>query len=69
MNKYKLFMVAVLEIPKQKTDEEELPPKLILEPVTVIAKSEQDAAIKIVIGNKGLDNVDKDRIEVIVRPF
>ena len=67
--KYGVYLVTVVENLPRKKDEEEKPPKLVLEPTAVIAKSEQDAAIKTVMGNEGLKEVDKDRIEVLVRPF
>jgi len=66
---FKLYVVAVVELAKKKKDEEKQPPKLVLEPTSVIARSEQDAAIKTVMSNDKLKDVDKDRIEVLVRPF
>jgi hypothetical protein len=73
MSQYKLFQVAVLEMPKRgKTDEEtsSRAPIVKLEPVTVVAKNEQDAAIKVAMSNASkFAGIDQDRMEVVVRPF
>jgi hypothetical protein len=72
---YKLFQVAVLELPKRtKTEKEEdtysRAPVVKLEPVCVVAKNEQDAAIKVAMSNADkFKGVDQDRMEVVVRPF
>jgi len=64
---YKLYQVAVLEIPKKVKDEEEHPPVLLYQPECVIAKDDQSAALKVV--QKLGTGLDMDRVEVIVRPF
>ena len=72
---YKLYQVAIIELPKRNTkknDEEEYAqaPKLVIEPITVVAKSEQDAAIKIAMKQlPAMKGIDQERMEVIVRPF
>ena len=67
---YGVFIVTVLQtVPYNKAAEDEPAPKLVLAPTALVARSEQDAAIKIVMGNDKLKDVDKDRIEVLVRPF
>lgn len=67
---YKLFQVAILENAEVKKDEEQKPPKVIIEPVTVVAKNEQDAAIRVAMANgEKLNGANQDRIEVVVRPF
>ena len=74
-NTYKLYQVAIIELPKRNTkkDDDEAyaqAPKLVLEPVTIVAKSEQDAAIRIALSKgEAMKGVDKERMEVIVRPF
>ena len=70
MNNYKLYQVAVIENMETKKDEQEKPPKILLEPITVIAKSEQDAAIRVAM-TKGdlLKSANPEMVEVVVRPF
>jgi hypothetical protein len=73
---YKLFQVAIIELPKRnakKNDEDESytqAPRLVLEPITVVAKSDQDAAIKVAMKETiRMKDIDQERMEVIVRPF
>lgn len=73
---YKLYQVAVIELPKRSTSTKEddktfkSAPRLVLEPVTVIARSEQDAALRIAMTKATeLKSIDPERVEVIVRPF
>ena len=71
---YKLYQVAVIELPKKckKEDEDTYSqiPKIVLEPVTVIARNDQDAALKVALGQADkLKGVDQNRVELIVRPF
>jgi len=67
---YKLYQVAVIETIEVKKDEQEKPPKVLLEPITIVAKSEQDAAIRVAM-TKGdlLKSANPERVEVVVRPF
>ena len=67
---YKLYQVAVIENVEVKKDEVEKPPKILLEPITVIAKNEQDAAIRVAMA-KGdiLKSANPEMVEVVVRPF
>jgi len=64
-----LFEVAILEAGKRKEDQE----LLILGPIAVVAKDAQGAAIAAVIedaqNKRLLDDIDKSRMEVKVRPF
>lgn len=69
MQNYKLYTVVVIENQPRKKDEEEWPPSVILGPQVVVAKSEQDAAVRLVMMGTLPPEADKERIEVIVRPF
>jgi hypothetical protein len=72
---YKLYQVAVLELPKRTKSEKEedsfsKAPIVKLEPICVVAKNEQDAAIKVAMSNADkFKGIDQDRMEVVVRPF
>lgn len=72
---YKLYQVAIIELPKRttkKNEDEEYAqaPRMVLEPITIVAKSEQDAAIKVAMKQlPELKGIDQERMEVIVRPF
>ena len=67
---YKLYQVAIIENAEVKKDEEQKPPRIVLEPINVIAKSEQDAAIRVAMQNgEKLSGANQERLEVVVRPF
>ena len=71
---YKLYQVAVLELPKRtkKDDDEDYSkiPTLVLAPTCVLARSDQDAAIKIAMKYASdIGKYDQERLEVVVRPF
>jgi len=63
-----LFEVAILETPTRKEAKNGTLEKLVLPPVPIVAKDEQGAAISAVLDAKDLE-VDRSRMEVIVRPF
>ena len=63
-----LFEVAILEKPTKKEKEEGVGEKLVLSPVAVIANDPQSAAIAAVLDTEGLE-VDRQRMQVLVRPF
>ena len=71
-----LFEVAILELPKKGTkvdSEGELvnttgEEKLVLGPIAVVARDPQSAAIGAVLDAKDLQ-VDRSRMQVLVRPF
>ena len=71
---YKLYQVAIIELPKRttkKNEDEEYAqaPRMVLEPITIV-ESEQDAAIKVAMKQlPELKGIDQERMEVIVRPF
>ena len=65
-----LYLVAAVVTPRKKEIEEDGKlSQVVLEPTPVIARDDKDAAIKVVMGNSDLQQVDADRLEVIVRPF
>ena len=65
-----IFMVAGMVMPRKKEVEEDgALPKLVMEPKAIIARDDKDAAIKAVMDCPELKDVDRDRLEVVVRPF
>lgn len=62
-----LFEVAILENPTPKEAEEGAVEKLVMGPKAVVASDQQSAAIAAIMDEQ-LD-VDKSRIQVLVRPF
>jgi hypothetical protein len=70
MSNYRLFQVAVLETQKVSKDEKEKAPRIVIEPICVVARNEQDAAIKVAMTSTSkLKGIDQDQLEVVVRPF
>lgn len=74
MSQYKLYEVAIIEQPKRgkKDDDEQSTqvPKIVLEPRVIMARGDQDAAVKAALKFKDdLGNADPERIDIIVRPF
>lgn len=64
-----LFEVAILEKPTKKEAEDGKGERLVFGPKAVVARDGQSAAISAVLdGGVGAD-VDRQRIEVLVRPF
>lgn len=65
-----LFEIAILEMPKAKKDEERGLEKLVFGPACVVAKDSQSAALRCVMDNPdAFKSIDKDRMNVLVRPF
>jgi len=65
-----LYWVAATFKPKTKKDEEALPDDIIVQPVVVVAKDEQSAAMKVTIKeSEVLKKFDNDRVSIYVRPF
>ena len=65
-----LFEVAIIEKPTQKEVEDGKSERLVFGPKAVVANDAQSAAISAVLGENGsMTNVDKQRMEVLVRPF
>lgn len=63
-----LFEVAILERPTQKEAEEGKGERLVLSPKAVVAPDAQSAAISAVM-DEGEVKVDRQRMQVLVRPF
>jgi len=63
-----LFEVAILERPTKKEAEDGKSERLVLKPTAVVAADEQSAAIAAVMDNSPKE-LDRTRMEVIVRPF
>ena len=63
-----LYEVAILEKPTQKEMENGKSERLVMSPKAVVANDPQSAAITAVLDGAKLD-VDKSRMEVLVRPF
>lgn len=65
-----LFEVVILEKPTKKDAEDGAVERLVFGPKAIISRDEQSAAITAVMDNTGGEiKVDRQRMEVIVRPF
>lgn len=64
-----LFEVAILQKPTKVEIESGASDKLVFGPKAVIANSDQDAAIAAVLDGGVPANLDRSRMEVLVRPF
>ena len=64
-----LFEVAILEKPTKKEAEDGATEKLVFGPKAIIARDGQSAAIMAVMDGEVPSNVDRQRMEVLVRPF
>lgn len=64
-----LFEVAILEIPTKKDKEEGKSERLVMAPKAVIASDTQSAAIAAVLDQDTKLEVDRTRMQVLVRPF
>jgi len=65
-----IFLVAAVINPTSKEFEETGKlSEMVLQPETIVAKDEKDAAIKVILDCEKLKNVDRDKLEVLVRPF
>ncbi|HEV8364606.1 MAG TPA: hypothetical protein VGQ52_13920 [Gemmatimonadaceae bacterium] len=63
-----LFEVAIIEKPTKKEQEEGIGERLVFGPKAVVARDDQSAAIAAVMDGGGAQ-VDRQRMEVLVRPF
>ncbi len=63
-----LYEVAILEKPTKKESEEGKQERLVFGPKAVVANDPQSAAISAVLGDEKVE-VDRARMEVLVRPF
>lgn len=69
---YRLYEVAIIEQPKKRKDDDENVqiPKIVLEPRCIMARGDQDAAVKAALKFKDeLGEADPERLDIIVRPF
>jgi hypothetical protein len=65
-----LFEVAILELPTKKEIEEGLATeKLVFGPKAVVARDAQSAGISAVLDEASDIRVNRDRMQVLVRPF
>lgn len=64
-----LFEVAILEKPTKKEVEEGASEKLVFGPKAVVARDNQSAAIAAVMDGGVPKELDRQRMEVLVRPF
>lgn len=66
-----LFEVAILEMPTKNEREDGKSERLVVGPVSVVAKDEQAAAIAAVLDQSAATAivVDRSRMQVLVRPF
>ena len=65
-----LFEVAVIEKPTKADTEAGKGDRLALPPTAVVARDSQSAAVAIVLDHGDrLGSIDRNRMEVLVRPF
>ena len=64
-----LFEVAILEKPTKKEIEEGKSERIVMMPTSVIAGDSQSAAVIAAMEAKNLSDIDKSRMEILVRPF
>lgn len=64
-----LFEVAIIEKPTKKDAEDGASEKLVFGPKAVVARDGQSAAIAAVMGGDVPNTLDRQRMEVLVRPF
>lgn len=70
MSQYKPYEVMIIERPEVKKDEQPKVPKIVLEPKVLMARGDQDAAVKAALKFKDeLGDADPERIDLVVRPF
>jgi hypothetical protein len=64
-----LFEVAILQRPTKKEAEEGASEKLVFGPKCVVARDDQSAAIEAVMDGEVPKNIERARMEVLIRPF
>ena len=65
-----LFEVAIMEVPSSKEKEDGATEKLVFGPKFVVATDSQSAAIKSILENaSAMSDVNKEKMQVLVRPF
>ena len=63
-----LFQVVILEKPKKKEKENGSLERLVLGPVSIISTDTQAAALSVIMDNANIE-IDRNRMDVQVRPF
>jgi len=63
-----LFEVAILELPTKNEREDGKSERLVFGPAPIVAKDQQAAAISAVLDGDKFE-CNRDRMQVIVRPF
>ena len=64
-----LYLVALIQKPTKKQEEDGKQDELILAPTPVIARDDKSAAVQAVANSKDKIKGDLSNVEVIVRPF
>lgn len=65
-----LFEIAVIQkASKKELDAGEPAEKLLMAPVTMLAKDSQTAAMMVMMGSAAPKDMDLNRAEILVRPF
>ena len=65
-----LYWVAVTFKPRTKKDEDELPENIIVQPIVVVSKNEQNAAMMVTIKEaEAIKKYDQDRVNIYVKSF
>lgn len=64
-----LFEVAIIQKPTKKESEDGVAEKLVFGPKAVVSRDLQSAAIAAVMDGGVPQDIDRTRMEVLVRPF
>lgn len=64
-----LFEVAILQTPTKKESEDGACEKLVFGPKCVVSRDQQSAAIDAVMDGEVPRDIERSRMEVLVRPF
>jgi len=64
-----LYEVAILQKPTKKEAEDGASERLVFGPKSVVANDDQSAAIAAVMDGDAPRDLDRSRMEVLVRPF
>jgi len=68
-NNRMLYLVALIQKPTKKEEENGATETLVLPPTPVLARDDKAAAIKAVADSKDKITADLSNVEVLVRPF
>ena len=63
------WVAAIIEPTKKEKEETSKMEELVMQPKIVVARDDKDAAIKVVMEEESLRGLDKDKLQIIVRPF